>query len=262
VSTETGAVPWRPANATESHLLDAIERDDRQEFFATLARVPLYVPQSVPEPVTATPTSDHHLTYTLADATYLLLFTSVQTLRACVGDLANGYVETTYAEVAEKVTEPGVRLAFNLGSPIDAWVDIEDVARAANGEIDVPTGAEMAELLAMQDPANAAVLEEAVGKELENYVDGYIESLINGAVLVECAGDVWRVKPVDGVPTIEVFSAPELVPDGTSTVSVAFTALASGWPGDAEMLSVNPGSPLAFTMPAEVIGAFATPLPP
>jgi hypothetical protein len=265
VSSDPGAVPWRPANATESHLLDAMERDDRQEFFATLARVPLYVPQSVPEPIVAMPTSDHHLTYTLADVTYLLLFTSVETLRASVGDLANGYVETTFGEIAEKLTEPGVRLAFNLGTPIDAWVDIDSVARAAAGEIDVATGTEMAELLAMQDPANAAAVEDAVEKELESYVDDYIESLINGDVLVENTGTgteaAWRIKPVDGVPTIEVFSAPELVPEGTSTVSVRFTALAKRWPDQAEMLSVNPGTPLAFTMPAEVIEAFATPMP-
>ena len=47
----------------------------------------------------------------------------------------------------------------------------------------------------------------------------------------------------------------------SSTVTVAFSALAAGWPRDAEMLSVNPDTPLAFTMPAEIIEAFATPLP-
>jgi hypothetical protein len=272
-------VAWRPANSTERHLLAALERDDRQEFFRTLARVPLYVPQTVPDPaVTTRADPENFVTYTVGDVTYLLVYTSVDTLRDCVGEVANGYVETEYGELREKLAAEGVRLAFNMGTPIDAWLDVESVARAAAGHIDVPTGPEMAELLELQDPANAAAVEAAVEQELVNYVDEYIDGLLGGSVLVESRtpvrtenpdeipdesglppGFAWSIKQVDGVGTIQVFSSPEFVPPGTTTVPVAFRALVAAWPDTDVQLSINPETPLGFVMPGEVVKAFVVP---
>ena len=109
-----GSAPWRPTNAAESRLAAALDRDDRQEFFRILATVPLFIPQSVPDPAAAT-TADPEtfLTYAVGGETYLLAFTSVETLRGSVGQIANGYVETDYAELRDKLPD-GVRLGFNL----------------------------------------------------------------------------------------------------------------------------------------------------
>jgi hypothetical protein len=257
--------PWQPGNPTEAQLLAAIERDDRQEFFRILTRVPLFLPQTVSDPAGAdgaAPAPENFITYTAGEATYLLAFTSVDSLRSSVGHIANGYVQSDYAELRQNLTDQNIQVAFNLGTPIDAWLDVESVAKAADGDLTVPTGPEMAVLMEVEDPANAEAIDEAVEQELTGYVDEYITGLITQRVLVASDGAAWRIRPVDGTPTIEVYSKPEFVPPGTPTVEIPFTTLVQNWPPGAEQLSVNPDTPLAFAMPGEVIDAFAAVAPP
>jgi hypothetical protein len=262
------STPWQPGNSTEAQLLAAIERDDRQEFFRILARVPLFLPQTVRDPAAAdgaAPAAENFVTYATNEATYLLAFTSVESLQSSVGHIANGYVQSDYAELRQNLTGQDIQVAFNLGTPIDAWLDVESVAKAADGDLTVPTGPEMAVLMEVEDPANAEAIEEAVEQELVNYVDEYITGLITQNVLVVGDGTGWRIRPVDGQPTVEAYSKPEFVPPGTPTVEVPFMALVRNWPPGAEQLSVNPDTPLAFAMPGEVIEAFvgvAAPMPP
>ena len=263
----TESTPWQPGNSTEAQLLAAVERDDRQEFFRILTRVPLFLPQSVSDPSAAegsAPAPEDFVTYTAGETTYLLAYTSVDSLRSCVGHLANGYVQSNYGELRQNLTGQDIQVAFNLGTPIDAWLDVESVAKAAAGDLTVPTGPELEVLMAVEDPANAEAVEEAVERELADYVEEYVTGLITENVLVASDGAAWRIRPVDGVPTVEVYSKPEFVPPGTPTVEVPFTALVKKWPPDAEQLSVNPDTPLAFAMPGEVIDAFAAvaPQPP
>jgi hypothetical protein len=263
--TDQSTPPWQPGNSTEAQLLAAVERDDRQEFFRILTRAPLFLPQTVNDPAAAegaAPAAENFITYAAGEATYLLAYTSVDSLRATVGHLANGYVQSDYSELRQNLTGQEVQVAFNLGTPIDAWLDVESVARAAAGDLTVPTGPEMAELLEVEDPANAEAIEAAAEQELVNYVDEYITGLITENVLVASDGARWRVRPVDGVPTVEVYSKPEFVPPDTQTVEIPFAALVDNWPPAAEQLSVNPDTPLAFAMPGEVIEAFAAVAPP
>jgi hypothetical protein len=258
VTQQAPSPPWRPVNEVENRLVAALERDDRRAYFGILATAPLYLPQMVPDPAASTEADpDNYVTFVSGDVTYLLVFTSVDTLRECVGHVANGYVESDYDQLRAGLSDSEIRLGFNLGTPIDAWIDVESVARAAAGEIDVPTGPEMAELMAVTDPANSDAVEAAAEQELANYVDEYITGLIGGDVLVRADGGSWQITPVDGVPTIEVYHSAETVPPGTPTITVAFLSLVSGWPEGAEQLSVNPGTPLAFTLPADVLTAFA-----
>jgi hypothetical protein len=250
--------PWRPANDVETRLLAALDRDDRQEFFRTLMTAPLFLPQTVTDPDTATEArAEDYVTFDSGEVTYLLAFTSVETLEVCVGHIANGYVESDYDTLRVGLADSDLQLGFNLGTPIDAWLDPESVARAAAGEIAVPTGAEMAELMELTDPANAAAVDAAAEQELEAYVDDYITGLVDGDVLVVADRGTWRIAPVEGVPTIEVYSAAEHAPPGTPTTTAPFLDVVARWPAGAEQLTVNPGTPLAFSLPAEVLAAFA-----
>jgi hypothetical protein len=256
---------WRPGNSTEAQMLAAIERDDRQEFFRIITRVPLFLPQTVNDPTSAAggaPSAENFVTYTVGETVYLLAFTSVESLRSSVGHLANGYVQSDYAELRQNLSDQEVQVAFNLGTPIDAWMDVDSVAKAAAGDLTVPTGPEVATLMEVEDPANDEAIEAAAEQELANYVDEYVTGLVKENVLVASDGAAWRVAPVDGVPTIEVYSKPEFVPAGTKTVEVPFNTLVDNWPQNAEQLSVNPGTPLAFAMPGDVIDAFAAIAPP
>jgi hypothetical protein len=249
---------WQPANEVEARLLAALGRDDRQEFFVILMTSPLYLPQTVANPDTATEANaEDYLTFVSRDITYLLVFTSVETLQLSVGDIANGYVESTYDTLRVGLVDTKVQLGFNMGTPIDAWLDADSVARAAAGEIAVPTGQEMSELMELANPANAAAVEAATQQEINTYVDDYITGLISGAVLVPLEGGAWRVRPVDGVPTLEVYSAAEHAPPGALTSTVPFESVVANWPESADVLTVNPGTPLQFSLPAEVVEAFA-----
>jgi len=192
------STPWQPGNATEAQLLDAIERDDRQEFFRILMRVPLFLPQAVNDPTAAdgaAPAAENFITYTAGETTYMLAYTSVESLRSSVGEIANGYVQSDYAELRANLVEQDIQVAFNLGTPIDAWLDVESVAKAAAGDLTVPTGPEMATLMEIEDPANAEVIDAAVEQELVDYVDEYITGLIRENVLVVSEGSAWRIRP-------------------------------------------------------------------
>jgi hypothetical protein len=254
----SGQARWQPANDVETRMLAALRRDDRQEFFTILMRAPLYMPQSAADPDNATEArAEDYLTFVSRDVTYLLIFTSVETLQLCVGHLANGYVESTFETLRVGLIGSGIRLGFNMGTPIDAWLDADSVARAAAGEIAVPTGREMTELMELASPANAAAVEAATQQEIDTYVDDYITGLINGSVLVPLEGGAWRVRPVDGVPTLEVYSAAEHAPPGALTSTVPFESVVANWPESADLLTVNPGTPLQFSLPADVLAAFA-----
>jgi SseB protein N-terminal domain len=260
------AGPWGPSNDVERQLLDALSRDDRQAFFTVLSEAPLYLPLAISDPeVTAAgggeANPDDYLTFVSGEVTYLLVFTSVETLQGLVGDVANGYVETNFEVLRANLTGTELRLGFNPGTPVDAWLDVESLVRAANGEILVPTGLEMAELMQLSDTDDEEFDAEA-DRELENYVVDYVDKLVEGDVMVVTDGDFWRIAPVDGVPTVEVYSTEESVPPDTRTVTVPFLHLIAKWPAAAEQLSVNPGTPLSFTLPATMLNTFAQQLRP
>jgi hypothetical protein len=239
-------------------MLAALDNDDRQAFFATLMAAPLYLPQTVPDAATATDArAEDYLTFVSGEVTYLLVFTSLETLQACVGDVANGYVESDYDTLRSGLAGTELRLGFNMGTPVDAWLDVESLARAAAGDIAVATGLEMAELIQLSDPANADAVDAAAEEDLEEYVDEYITGLVSGDVLVVSQEGRWRIAPIEGVPSVEVYSAPGLAPPGTATTTVPFLTLVATWPPSAEQLAVNPGTPLAFNLPAELLTAFA-----
>jgi hypothetical protein len=249
---------WQPANEVEARMLAALGRDDRQEFFTILMTSPLYLPQTVANPDTATEANpEDYLTFVSRDVTYLLVFTSVETLELSVGHIANGYVESTYDTLRIGLVDTGIQLGFNMGTPIDAWLDADSMARAAAGEIAVPTGREMSELMELASPANAEAVEAATKQEIDTYVDSYVTGLIHGDALVPLEGGSWRVRPVDGVPTLEVYSAAEHAPPEVPTTRVPFQSVVANWPPTADRLTVNPGTPLEFSLPADVLEAFA-----
>jgi hypothetical protein len=258
MTQQAPSTDWRPSNDVENRLVAALNRNDRQEFFTVVMAAPLYLPLAIADPTTVDNADpEDYLTFVSGEVTYLLMFTSLETLQAVVGEVANGYVESDYATVRSSLAGSELFLGINLGTPIDAWIDVESVAKAAAGDIVVPTGLEMAQIMELTDPANAEAVEGAAEQELENYVADYIDKLVDGDVLVPADSGVWRITPVDGVPTVVAYSSAETVPPGTPTVSVPFLDVVSGWPAAAQQLSVNPDTPLAFTMPAAMLAVFA-----
>lgn len=252
------APPWQPANAVEARLWEAATKDDRAGFFTILMSAPLFLPQRVDDPDTATGANvEDYVTFSTSDVTYLLAYTSLEALQGSLGDTANGYVESDYETLRAGLEGTDLQIGFNLGTPIDAWLDAESLARAAAGEIVVPTGQEVSELLQIADPANAEEVEEAVDAELEAFVDEYLTGVVSGEVLVASRNGAPRVAPVEGAPSVEAYSDTQYVPPGTATTSIPFLQLVAKWPDGAEQLAVNPGTALGFLLPAEVLTAFS-----
>lgn len=235
----------------------AAAADDRQEYFRLLALAPLYLPQRLSDagPGSGFGTGQRLMTGELFGHTFLFAFTSVEGLAAQTAGVADGYTETTYAELRRKWPDPQWRLAVNVGSPIDAYLPVEAVQAAALGDVTVPTAAEV---------AAAADDEELVD------VDGYVRSLLDTVVLVPVTRAVvhpnvilepdfpWLVTGGPGAPVIELFTAEELLaqayPEPVPSVPVALPVVLSMWPPDHD-LALDPRTPQQLDLPADQVAA-------
>jgi hypothetical protein len=125
---------YQPTNETERALLAALTADDQREYFRIMSTATLYLPDagggSVGEP--------QLLTWPAGDRRYLLVFTSVESLIGCVGSQVEGYRETSYAELARTWVNPAWGLAVDPDRPIGAFINVDDVARGAEGGGDLP----------------------------------------------------------------------------------------------------------------------------
>ncbi|MFJ6198346.1 SseB family protein [Micromonospora sp. NPDC092111] len=146
---------WQPANDTERALLRAARDDDRTGFFRILTRAELYLPQLRDD---GDDGSQRFVTMDLFGQPFLPVFTSVETMAPRVAGVADAYTVTGYAELRERWPVAGWRLAVNPGTPLDAYLPVEAVQAAADGELSVPAGAEI-----LAEIAEAAADDEIAG---------------------------------------------------------------------------------------------------
>lgn len=245
---------WEPANDTERAMAQAVAAGDRQEYFRLLALAPLYLPQRLSD--VGSGAGQRLMTGQLFGHTFLFVFTSLEGLASLTAAAADGYTETTYAELRRKWPDPLWRLAVNVGSPIDAYLPVESVPAAALGEVTVPTVAEVV--------AESATDEENVD------VDAYLRSLLDSVVLVPVTREVphpnailepnfpWLVTGAPQAPVIEIFTAEELLaqahPGPVPSVPVALPVVLSMWPPDHD-LALDPGTPQRLDLPADQVAA-------
>lgn len=253
---------WEPSNDIEHALLDAARQDDRQSYFQLIAVADLFLPQIAGD----ARDRQRFFTVELFDRTFLPVFTSWQLLAAQLPGMVNGYTITNYAELARKWPDPAWQLAINLGSPLDAYLSVEDVAAAAVGDQGVPTltelygAAEESEQTERRlrereaagdypdDPAEALAAAAAAGDAY-----GYVKHLLNTVVLVPTGRPVAAEAIVeDGFPwrpaaegtAIEVFTTREAFGRVHSAdvpwVAVAMPFVVAMWP-QGYGLSVDPG---------------------
>lgn len=260
---------WQPANDTERALAEALERDDRREFFRLLTSAELYLPQRAAS-WDDDSASQEFVTIRMFDHTFLPVFTSVEGMAQVMSQLADAYTVTSYAELREKWPKPEWRLAVNPGFPIDAYSSIESVADAAAGKVEVPTVGELIVDGIAEDPQRPVALDphESLTEAAERAdVDGYVDALLDADVVVPTTREVtdpedlagpeapwYRAGPPDR-PVLEVFTSEEAYerahPD-LPRVIVPFVALLMMWP-EGHGLSVNPGDPTNIEVPAEEV---------
>jgi hypothetical protein len=227
---------------------------------------------------------------------YLLVFTSVETMRQVLG--TDGWRPTTAVELAR--AWPGLTLgrplglAVNPATPVVLLVAPEDVpaltmrppagadpalpavpASAVDSEptdsdsespdpdpqarrlrpamsVPAPVPERAGERGVPFTPAND--VERVLSQALEaGEHEVLLDVLVTSRVIVPVDGLV-----VDGVPTVPVFTSPELCAAflnglDVATVSMDLVAVLQQWPAEHHRLAVNPGSPIGFSFDGEPV---------
>jgi hypothetical protein len=282
---------WQPANDTERAMMAALVGGDRREYFRILAAADLYLPQHTwdrePDGDGAPEDGDdggaqRFITAQLFGATFLLVFTSVETMVPQVRGLADAYTITSYAELRDKWPAPEWRLAVNPGSPLDAYVPLDAVEAAAHGDLVIPAAGEVAanaivEAGARRAAAGAPGLGEGESTDIDGVlldaavrgdVNQYVDALLGAVVVMPTAAGVpdperilepdfpWLTVGPPHAPTIEVFTSPAMFAEGSPlggpTVTMPLLLILAGWP-DGHALSVNPRTPLAVDLPSDQV---------
>ncbi|MBO3737745.1 SseB family protein [Actinoplanes flavus] len=273
---------WEPVNEVERAMLLAAGEDDRQSYFQLVALAELYLPQIAGDDSPG----QRFLTVHAFDEVFLPVFTSVRALAAQFGHAVNGYTVTSYAELRRKWPDPQWRLAINPGTPIDAYLAVEGVERAAVGDVTVPTLAELAEeaeqdeiaeqeLRALQAAGDHPVDDTAAALTAAaraGDVYGYLDHLLDAVVLIPADRPVTAEEIVEpGFPwlpgpdqMIEVFTTPEALagrhPGSVPAVEVALPFALAVWP-EGHGLAVDPGSDGAIEVSAEDVLVLLTFIP-
>ncbi|MGI5237762.1 SseB family protein [Dactylosporangium sp. CA-139066] len=229
---------WLPGNETEAQLVTALAGDDR-EAFCRIVRDALWFLPAFPDE----PEGQRFLTHDLLGETYLLVFTSVQSLVGAVGALVDSYTVTGYDELAGRWPNPAWRLAVNAGTPIDAWVTLSALAEAARGERVVPT---LATIAAQSDP-------DPADPQMDGVLDDFLAELNRADFLVPVTVGPpprYAVARHEDGPAVEVFTSErELAarhPEGVAWTRAGLEELLAAWPGDDCALLIDPGSDAPF----------------
>jgi hypothetical protein len=259
---------WAPANPTEQALAEALASGDQANYFRILSNAELYLPQFL----TAPPEGQQFVTVNMFGQTFLPVFTSIEAMVvAQVSAVAGGYVLTTHPELRRKWPMPQWRLAVNPGTPIDAYVEIGAVERAALGELALPTAGELILDAAAEEAATGALpavevdADEALADAAsQGDIDGYVRILLDSVVVLPTARPVpdasalfepdfpWRVTG----SSIEVFTSTAALqrahPVPPPSIRVSFPILLVRWP-EGRGMSVNPGSATGVEISADQV---------
>jgi len=211
------------------------------------------------------------VTASVLGETYLLVYTSVEEMRARLPGGVDGYSMTTYAELRSRWPSPEWRLAVNAGSPLEAYVALDAVEGAAAGEVVLPTMAELVDDARgeLAEPSPVDDVESALAAAAaEGDVDRYVGVLLDATVTLPTEHAVadpaeildpdfpWRRGGTAERPVIEVFTSPALLEaahgGGVPAVAVALPFALAVWPDECG-LSVNPGHPTGIEVPSDQV---------
>jgi len=228
---------WSPDNDVEHALLEALTEDNRREYFQIIANAELFLPAFV---ASGPGERQRFLTMNLFGQEFLPVYTTPRSMAFALGASAPTCVSTSYFELRRKWPDPSWRLAVNPGTPIDAYLGIEDVVDVAVGDAIVQRPEEMVAETRQQMLATA--IRDRDG-------EGYLAALMTGTVWVPTSvpvaadtplgpGFPWRLTPGTGTSAVELTVPPSAPPPGPA-VEVPFVAVLAAWPDPAWDLVVS-----------------------
>ncbi|MEV0425274.1 SseB family protein [Micromonospora sp. NPDC050495] len=127
---------WEPATEAEVALRDALRAQDQQLYFRILTRTDLLLPVSAEALGGQSPVGWG--TWTTGGRTHILAFTSVNAMRACLGENAGATRRVPYAELAVGWPNHEWWLAVNPGLPIEGYLPAWYVAQLSRGDVRLP----------------------------------------------------------------------------------------------------------------------------
>ena len=127
---------WEPATEAEAALRDALRSSDQQLYFRILSSIELLLPISAPAVAGSAPVGWG--TWTTGGRTHVLAFTSVEAMRACLGEHGGSARRTGYAELATGWPNHEWWLAVNPGLPIEGYLPAWYVAQLSRGDVRLP----------------------------------------------------------------------------------------------------------------------------
>lgn len=235
---------WLPGNEVEADLVTALAADDRQTFCRIVRDAPWYLPALPDEPGGL-----RFVTHDLLGETYLLVFTSPQSLVGVLGAVVSACTVTGHDELAARWPDPAWRLAVNPGTPVDAWLTLPALTEAAEGRRTVPALAQF----------TTGTADTADAPEVDAALDDYLAQLNQARLAVPLAVAVtegerprYLVMRTGTGPVVEAFTSPEALAarhPGGEWMSAGLAELLADWPGAEYGLVIDPGSDTALQFP-------------
>ncbi len=219
---------WQPVNEIERTLARALAAGDLRAYFQAVTGADLYLPLQAGDPPQA-------LSLPAKGRRYLVVFTSLEALRAGAGSSADEWVGLTYDSLSAHWLTSGWGLAVDPHLDIGALLDPPDFVPANEAE------AAMADALRTGDRGR------------------YYDALVGMPVVVP-VDETGRWAPVpdaEGTPGIVAFTSTALLvavlPPDVAYGETDLLGLLRSWPDARYPLRVNPGSPIAMDLtPDEV----------
>ncbi|GIL28630.1 hypothetical protein [Actinocatenispora comari] len=249
---------WQPAGDVQAALRLAVERGDDRGYLDLLLDTPLYLPSAADSGAAA-----RFATVAVDDQVHLVAFTAAPTPAPRGG----GWRVTSYLDLAQRWPDPSWRLVVDPGTPIEAYLPAPS-AEAVGGAVRLPARPAPTEPAAEPfRPLNAleTALYEAVAADDRDAVfaalaaDGAVVWMATGTGELRPTdpGFAWPVAPVDDGLGVRVYTAPRRAADAlgeaVEVVAVELAEVAAAWPDRTYRLVVDPGGPLAVTVPGFVL---------
>ncbi|WP_460368307.1 SseB family protein, partial [Actinocorallia lasiicapitis] len=116
------AEEWQPVTELERRLADALIAGDPEDYFRALAAAELVVPLApeTAEQVLANTAQPSWPTREFDTRTHVLVYTSTDTMRSCLGPAFRHSLRLRFADLAAAWPEPDWWLAVDLGHPLQA----------------------------------------------------------------------------------------------------------------------------------------------
>jgi hypothetical protein len=179
-----------------------------------------------------------------------VVFTSVEELYASAGDRVDGWRGTTLVELVRAWPDRSWGLAVSPATPIGVYLTPEQLT-----ELELPESPPFTP----SDEVERLLHGALTAGDMQTFLD----ILLTSKVLVPAdtdssgadreSGFAWQVAPLDGEPTLTVFTSAPRMPgyDRVPTLLVDFVAVVRRWPREAHRLAVNPGTEIGVRFPRD-----------